>query len=107
MMLCNADITSKNKMKVKRYMANFEMVKKRSAEVEEKDRVRNWQPPIDGQVIMDTFGLKPGREVGIIKNAMKEAMLEGQIDNSYEAAYQFMVEEAAKLNLQPVTNKAI
>lgn len=107
MMLCNADITSKNKMKVKRYMANFEMVKQHSAEVEEKDRVRNWQPPIDGQVIMDTFGLKPGREVGIIKNALKEAMLEGDIDNSYEAAYRFMVAEAAKLNLHPIINKAI
>ncbi|CAN5768474.1 HD domain-containing protein [soil metagenome] len=107
MMLCNADITSKNKMKVKRFMANFEMVKIRCAEVEEKDRVRNWQPPIDGQVIMDTFGLKPGREVGIIKNALKEAMLDGLVNNSYEAAYQFMVAEASKLNLQPLTNSVI
>ena len=105
MLLCNADITSKNKMKVRRYMANFEMVKQRCAEVEDKDRVRNWQPPIDGQVIMETFNLKPGREVGIIKNALKEAMLEGVVDNSYEAAYQFMLAEAAKLNLQPATSK--
>jgi putative nucleotidyltransferase with HDIG domain len=103
MTLCNADITSKNKMKVKRYMANFEMVKKRCAEVEEKDRIRNWQPPIDGQIIMETFGLKPGREVGIIKTALKEAMLDGLVDNSYEAAFNFMVAEAAKLNLHPLT----
>jgi poly(A) polymerase len=102
MILCNADITSKNKMKVKRYMSNFELVKKRSAEVEEKDRIRNWQPPIDGQIIMDTFGLKPGREVGIIKTALKEAMLDGVVDNSYEAAFDFMVSEGAKLNLRPV-----
>ncbi|MES2648553.1 MAG: HD domain-containing protein [Bacteroidota bacterium] len=105
MTLCNADITSKNKIKVRRYMANFEIVKQRCAEVEDKDRVRNWQPPIDGQVIMETFNLAPGREVGIIKNALKEAMLEGIVDNSYEAAYQFMLTEAAKLNLQPASIK--
>lgn len=102
MMLCSADITSKNEKKVKRYLSNFELVKQRCAEVEEKDRVRNWQPPIDGQKIMEVFGLPPGREVGIIKNALKEAMLDGLVDNSFEAAYEFMVAEAAKLNLKPV-----
>jgi putative nucleotidyltransferase with HDIG domain len=102
MMLCNADITSKNKQKVKRYMSNFEMVKKRCAEVEEKDRVRNWQPPINGDMIMQTFGLKPGREVGIIKNALKEAMLDGLVGNNFDAAYSFMLSEALKLGLQPL-----
>ena len=104
MLLCNADITSKNKMKVKRYMANFEMVKLRCAEVEEKDRVRNWQPPINGDIIMKTFGLTPGREVGIIKNALKEAMLDGIVGNDFEAAYRFMLEEALKIGLKPVAN---
>lgn len=102
MTLCNADITSKNKMKVRRYMANFEMVKQRCAEVEEKDRVRNWQPPIDGNMIMQTFNLKPGREVGIIKNALKEAMLDGVVTNNFSEAYSFMLEEALKLGLHPV-----
>jgi poly(A) polymerase len=103
MTLCNADITSKNKFKVRRFLANFEMVRQRCAEVEEKDRVRNWQPPIDGQIIMDTFGLPPGRQVGIIKNALREAMLDGVVDNSYDAAYNFMVEEGRKLGLHPVS----
>jgi putative nucleotidyltransferase with HDIG domain len=103
MMLCNADITSKNKQKVRRFMANFDLVKQRCAEVEEKDRVRNWQPPIDGNKIMETFGLKPGREVGIIKNTLKEAMLEGIVSNQYDEAYRFMLDEALKLGLQPVT----
>ena len=83
-------------------MSNFEMVKKRCAEVEEKDRVRNWQPPINGDMIMQTFGLKPGREVGIIKNALKEAMLDGLVGNNFEAAYRFMIDEALKLGLQPL-----
>jgi tRNA nucleotidyltransferase/poly(A) polymerase len=99
MMLCEADITSKNKDKVKRYLQRFETVRQKLKEVEEKDRVRNFQPPISGELIMQTFGIAPGREIGIIKEEIKEAIMEGKIHNDYEEAYRMMLSLGEKLGL--------
>jgi len=102
MTLCAADITSKNKQKVNRYLQNFEMVKERMQAVETQDQLRNWQPPISGELIMEVFGLTPGRNVGVIKDAIREAILDGIIPNQYELAYQYMLEKGVELNLKPV-----
>lgn len=102
MILCKADITSKNKHKVRRFLQNYELVRSRLEQVEESDRIRNWQPPVTGEMIMQTFGLTPGKQVGIIKDAIREAILDGIIPNTYEAARDFMLHTAAGLNLWPV-----
>jgi poly(A) polymerase len=99
MLLCEADITSKNEQTQKRYLANFQLVRKKLKEIEEKDKIRNFQPPISGELIMNIYGLHPCREVGIIKNAIKDAILDGIIRNNYNEAYSFMQKKAEELNL--------
>lgn len=99
MILCNADITTKNEYKVKKYKNNFELVKEKIIEVEAKDQLRNWQPPIDGNDIMQAFGLAAGKEVGLLKNAIREAILEGVIPNEKTAAIELMMAEGKKLGL--------
>jgi putative nucleotidyltransferase with HDIG domain len=101
MMLCDADITTKSFAKKQRYLQNFELVRHKLKELEEKDRIRNWQPPISGEMIMEVFNIPAGREVGVIKNAIREAILDGIIKNDYQEAYDFMVEKAKAFNLSP------
>jgi len=97
---CEADITTKNKIKEKQYLNNFALVRQKIKEVEERDHVRNFQPPISGELIMETFSLRPCREIGIIKDAIKEAILEGEITNDYNAAFEFMLKKAESIGLK-------
>lgn len=103
MKLCEADITSKNKAKVNRYLQRFEMVREKLKDVEERDSIRNFQPPVSGELIMQVFNITPSREVGVIKDKIKEAILEGEIKNDYQQAYDMMLRLGAELGLKPVS----
>jgi poly(A) polymerase len=102
MLLCKADITTKNEYKVKKYRNNFELVQQKLKDVEERDNMRNWQPPVTGSDIMELFGIKEGREVGIIKNQIREAILEGEIPNSREEAIKYTITKGAEIGLKVV-----
>jgi poly(A) polymerase len=100
MTLCEADLTSKNPDKVDRFMSNFQLVREKLRDIEERDALRNFQPPITGEIIMETFSLQPGREIGIIKSAIKEAILEGEIHNNYDDAFRYMLAKGEELGLK-------
>lgn len=104
MVLCDADITSKNPDKVSRYLENYQLVRRKLKEVEEKDRLRNWQPPVSGELIMEVFGLSPCAQVGIIKDAIREAILEGIIENTFDDAYRYMLEKGKAMGLTSLKN---
>jgi len=92
-------------VKVRRFVPNFRIVRRKLREIEEKDRVRNFQPPVDGNEIMEVFGLPQGREIGLLKAAIKEAILDGVIPNEHDAAFAYMVEKARELGLKPITDR--
>ena len=103
MTLCDADITSRNENRKQRFRDNFQLVRRKLVDLEERDRIRNFQPPVDGQEIMQTFGLQPCAEVGAIKNAIKDAILDGKIPNSYNEAYAYMLKKGREMGLTPQT----
>ena len=102
MLLCNADVTTKNEYKVKKYRNNFELVKQKLKDVEERDSIRNWQPPVSGEDIMEAFGIKAGREVGLIKSSIRDAILEGEIFNSRSEALKLMIQKGEDIGLKVV-----
>jgi hypothetical protein len=104
MQLCYADVTTKNEYKKKKYRSNFELVQQKLKDVEERDQIRNWQPPISGQDIMDAFAIKAGKEVGIIKNQIREAILEGEIKNDRQEAIKLMIKLGEAQNLSLVNS---
>jgi hypothetical protein len=104
MLLCRCDITSKNPEKVKKYLHRFDQVEQKLRDVEERDQIRNWQPPISGEEIIAIFDIRPSKEVGIIKNSIKDAILEGEIANNYQEAFNFMLLKAKELGLTPKNN---
>lgn len=104
MLLCQADVTTKNDYKKEKYRKNFELVKQKLIEVEEKDKMRNWQPPVTGEMIMEAFDLKPSKSVGLIKDALREAILDGTVKNDYYEAFQFVLEKGKAMGLTPVAH---
>ncbi|MCI5560988.1 MAG: tRNA nucleotidyltransferase, partial [Phocaeicola sp.] len=102
MTLCEADITSKNEQRKRKVFENFRIVRQKLKDLEEKDRIRNFQPPVDGAEIMEVFGLSPCKEIGSLKSSIKDAILDGVIPNEHDAAFQYMLKKAEKMGLKPV-----
>ena len=105
LMLCEADITTKNKKRREKYLNNFKIVRQKIKIVEERDKIRNFQPPISGKFIMNVFNLKPSKEVGILKEKIKDAILDGKIPNEHNAAFKLLLKEAMKMGLKPKINE--